>query len=94
MHLVIRRLCVGAERHRLRPRDEQFLGSVRLVEVGHGRANVGRVPDGEVGLIGPKVEESHVARAVGPGVVEEELGKLRQAGRAPRGEALHGATQI
>eukprot|EP00964_Phaeocystis_antarctica_P085279 scaffold53844_cov66-Phaeocystis_antarctica.AAC.2 len=47
-----------------------------MVEEGHGAANVGRVPVGDVCLIGPEVEERHVARALWPAVRQEELGEL------------------
>eukprot|EP00964_Phaeocystis_antarctica_P053306 scaffold31278_cov74-Phaeocystis_antarctica.AAC.3 len=46
------------------------------VLVGDRAANIGRVPVGEVGLVGPEVEERHVARPLRPRVVEEELGEL------------------
>ena len=53
-----------------------MLGAVGLVEVGDSAADVGRVPIRDVGLVGPKVEERDVARAIWPRVVQEELGEL------------------
>eukprot|EP00964_Phaeocystis_antarctica_P112539 scaffold76689_cov60-Phaeocystis_antarctica.AAC.3 len=73
--LVVGRARVGAVLHGLGPGGEQLLGAVGLVEVCDGAANVGRVPVGHVGLVGPEVEERDVTRTIGPRVVEEELGE-------------------
>eukprot|EP00964_Phaeocystis_antarctica_P074007 scaffold45460_cov67-Phaeocystis_antarctica.AAC.4 len=75
-HLVVGRLRVRAVLHGLGPRGEELLGAVGMVEVGDRAADIGRVPVGDVGLVGPEVEERDVAGSVGPRVVEEEVREL------------------
>ena len=75
-HLVVGRALVGLVLHGLRPRGEQLLGAVGPVEEADGAADVGRAALGDVGLVGPKVEERDVARPLRPRAGQEELREL------------------
>ena len=75
-HLVVGRALVGFVLHGLGPRGEQLLGAVGPVEEADGAADVGRAAQGDVGLVGPKVEERDVARPLRPRARQEELREL------------------
>eukprot|EP00964_Phaeocystis_antarctica_P058547 scaffold34748_cov68-Phaeocystis_antarctica.AAC.1 len=63
-------------RHCLGPCLQDLLGPASGVEVGHRAAYLWAVLGVQAGLVGPKVEERHVAVILGPAAALEELREL------------------